>query len=511
MAFIFLPNSNSRVRLSLYATLMVVAGNALAGSRQWVMAQSGPSRLPTVFSPDQVAWDRELGLHQYTVPRADDGVLFIGVDDSGLEHPAVSSTGGGIVMCLDRETGRTIWQLPIPRYMDGTNPPFHFNHWKCGVCSRPALDGDRLYVVGPRGDVLCLDRDGQADGNRKPFVDEKRYMGLDSDTDYELSRKDGDIIWQYDMIEQLGVVPHDVCGSSPTVHGDFVYACTSNGVDHTHGRVANPDAPSLIALHKRTGKLAAVDGADIGERILHGQWSSPVVATFNGHSLVLFGGGDGVLYAFKALEKGKETVAEELEIAWQYDCCPESYRRRGGRPLPYARWNQNRSGGPSEIIATPTVYDGRIYVAIGQSPLHGPGKGVLSCIDGASGRLVWESRQVDRALSDAVVHDGLVYIADYSGQLHCLDAASGKHYWQHDLAGGVWCATPIVVQGRIYISNEKNRMWVLRAGRRKQVISRGRTRSMAITPVRSGNLLFVPTQRRLFALRIDEHHSSAEQ
>lgn len=467
-----------------------------------VMAQSGASRLPTVFSADQLAWDLELGLHQYTVPRVDEGMLFIGVDDSGLEHPAVRSTGGGILMCLDRETGKRIWQLPIPRYMRGTKPPFHFNHWKCGVCSQPALDGQRLYVVGPRGDVLCVDRGGQADGNSGPFMDEKSYMGLPSNSGYTLSPRDGDIVWRYDMIEQVGVVPHDVCGSSPCVHGDFVYACTSNGVDHTHRNVANPGAPSLIALHKETGKLAAVDSADIGEQILHGQWSSPVVGSFDGRPLVLFGGGDGILYAFQALDK-PDPAQKKLEMVWQYDCCPEEYRRREGRKIPYARWNKNRPDGPSEIIATPTIHRGRVYVSIGQSPLHGPGNGALSCVDGASGRLVWESRRVDRALSDAVIHDDLVYVADYSGYLHCLDAETGEHYWQQELGGGAWCATPIVVGHRVYITNEKNRIWVLRAGRRKKVLARGRTRSMAITPVRAGNLLLLPTQRRLFALNID--------
>ena len=188
----------------------------------------------------------------------------------------------------------------------------------------------------PTRRLLCLDRAGQKDGNDGPFVDEKRYMGISDNTDYELSDQDGDIVWQYDMIKQLGVVPHDVCGSSPAIHGDFLYACTSNGMDHTHNVVANPKAPSLIAIDKRTGTLAAVDGANIGDRILHGQWSSPVVAEFDGQSLVLFGGGDGVLYAFKTLESIDDPTVRTLEIAWQYDCCPQRLSP-AGRPADTVR------------------------------------------------------------------------------------------------------------------------------------------------------------------------------
>ena len=162
------------------------------------------------------------------------------------------------------------------------------------------------------------------------------------------------------------------------MHGDYVYACTSNGVDDTHLRHPRPQGPSLIALDKRTGQLAATDGAVAGDRILHGTWSSPVVATFGDRTLVLYGGGDGVLRAYRPLERAApQTPPQTLEIVWQYDCCPADYRVRDGQPIPYARWNKLTSDGPSEIISTPIVYNGRVYVAIGQSPIHGPGQGVL--------------------------------------------------------------------------------------------------------------------------------------
>ena len=463
----------------------------------------GRSALPDAFLPDQLMWEIELGSHQYTVPCVDRGRLFVGINDLTLDHPAIESSGGGVLMCRNPLTGELIWQLPIPRNMAGRIPPFHFNHWKCGVCSTPALDGDRLYIVGPRGDVLCVDRHGQANGNDGPFLQDARYMGVPEGSDYELTATDGDIIWQFDMIEQCQVVPHDVCGSSPAVHGDYLYVCTSNGADHTHDRVANPLAPNLIVLNKNTGQLVATDGAIVGERNFHGQWSSPVVAEIEGRTLILFGAGDGVLYAMKPIEaRAADDAVQTLEVAWRYDCCPRDYRERDGVPIPYSRWNRKRTDGPSEVIATPVVYNGRIYISIGQSPVHGPGAGLLSCIDGASGQRVWDSRDVERSLSQVAIHDGLVYSSDYSGHLSCLDADSGETLWQHDLGGGVWTSSPVVVDGRILISTEKQLLWVFKAGRTGEVISRSRVHSMAITPVVCDDILYFPTQRRLFAVRI---------
>lgn len=461
--------------------------------------------LPDAFAEDQLLWELDLGIHQYTVPCSDAGRLFIGVNDTKLDHPVVDATGGGVLQCLDQATGERIWQFPIPRFMEGTQAPFHFNHWRCGVCSTPALDDERLYIVGPRGDVLCFDRDGQADGDDGPFREELKYMGVPSDSDYELTSGDGDIIWRIDLIEDWGVVPHDVCGSSPALDGDLLYVCTSNGVDHTHGPVANPDAPSLVAVDRRTGRVVATDGAIAGERILHGTWSSPVVAEFNGKKTVLFGAGDGILYAFEppTLGENTDTPPQTLRLRWKYDCCPVDYREKDGVVIPYSRFNRNRADGPSEIIATPTVSDdGKIYVAIGQSPNHGPGCGMLTCIDGATGKRVWESREVDRTTTDVALHDGLLFISDYTGRLQCLDADTGALIWRRELGAGVWCASPVVADGVVYISTERQVLWGFSADRTGDVLFESRARSVPITPHVDGDVMYLPTQRRLFAIEL---------
>jgi outer membrane protein assembly factor BamB len=101
-----------------------------------------------------------------------------------------------------------------------------------------------------------------------------------------------------------------------------------------------------------------------------------------------------------------------------------------------------------------------------------------------------------------VIDDGLLYISDFSGRLNCLNADTGEHYWQHELGTGVWSASPVVVDGKVYISTERSVLWVLKAGREKQVVSRCRSKSMAITPAVQDGVFYFPTQKRLFALKI---------
>ena len=121
---------------------------------------------------------------------------------------------------------------------------------------------------------------------------------------------------------------------------------------------------------------------------------------------------------------------------------------------------------------------------------------------GATGRKVWESRRVGRTLGEAAIDAGLLYISDFTGLLHCFDVDTGEHYWQHELGAGVWCASPVVVGGKVYISTERNRFWVFKTGRQKQVLSESRVRSEAITPAIHNGVFYLPTQNRLFALKI---------
>jgi len=445
-------------------------------------------------------WELKLGTHQYSIPTLDRGRIYLAANDTGMVRAGFMPTEGGMLMCVEQATGKLLWQLASPRFMGGVKPPYHFDQFACGICSGPVVDGNRVYVITGRGEVLCVDRNGQADGNDGPFVDELEYMGITGAPNAKLEPTDGDILWLYNMVTELDVAPHDVCGSTVLIVDDLLYAGTSNGIDSKHDKVTRPDAPSLIVLDKKTGKLVARDDERIGRRCLHGGWSAPSTGQVNGHTLIFFGGADGILYAFEPPVPAADGSVKSLKKVWSYDANPPDFRMRDGQPLRYSEYNHNRADGPSEIIGAPVFDKGRVYVAIGQSPLHGPGRGCLSCVDAATGAKVWATEEIGRSLATVALAEGLIYLPDNSGNLSCFDASSGKRHWSHPMEAKAWCASAFVADGKVYAGTEENVLWVLKAGRDLQVISRTRLKSASATPTAADGVLYLPTQRSLLAI-----------
>jgi outer membrane protein assembly factor BamB len=174
-------------------------------------------------------------------------------------------------------------KLPAGRAVDW---PFQ------GVCSSPLVENGVVYYVSNRGEVMAVDLQGFRDGkNNGPFTDEK------------LTREtDADIIWRYDMMEELGVMQHNMANSSPVIHGDLVFVSTSNGQDESHVNVPSPKAPAIIALNKKH-RRARLGRQSVGENILHGQWSSPAVGR-SATSCRSCRAGDGYVRGYEA-ETGK--------------------------------------------------------------------------------------------------------------------------------------------------------------------------------------------------------------
>jgi len=163
---------------------------------------------------------------------------------------------------------------------------------------------------------------------------------------------------------------------------------------------------------------------------------------------------------------------------------------------------RKQSGNKTASDGTSTKYNKRVYVTIGQSPLHGPGQGMLVCLDIATGQKIWESRKVDRSLGTPAIHDGLLYLPDYSGRLHCFDAHTGRHYWQYDLNAPAWESSAAVIEDKVYVSTDKKELWVFKTGRQPEVVSKCRLDSVAITLTCQEGVLYLPTQRRLFAIKL---------
>jgi outer membrane protein assembly factor BamB len=338
----------------------------------------------------------------------------------------------------------------------------------------PYVEGNRLYYVTAECQLRCLDTQGFRDGENNGPYREEAFQNSAS----------ADIVWELDMCGRLGVFPHEATNSEVLPVGDLLMVSTSNGQNEGHTRVPSPRAPSLIAVDKRSGDVAwRAIGA--GAQVLHGQWSSPVAADVNGRIQVLFGGGDGWLRAYDAMS-GHEI--------WRFDGNPKDAPWRP-RPGVFSR---------SPVLASPVFANGRVFVAMGQSPGHGNGPSLIHAInpngqgDVTGSRLLWTSREGGRVAGTPIEKDGLLYVGDVGGTVHCLDAATGARVWTYETNAAIWGCL-LLAGDRLYVGNEDGTMTVLRAGRRKDVLAQIEMDApLRSRPALAGDALYVATANRLY-------------
>ena len=447
------------------------------GGGDWPMWGGTPDRnmisnmkgLPTswdVKAKTNVKWVAALGSQSYGNPIVAGGQVYVGTNNEGLRDPKVTGDKG-ILMAFRESDGEFLWQAVSDKLVAG-----RVNDWPYqGVCSSPLVEGDRLYYVTNRAELVALDTHGFRDGkNDGPYVDEKLK-----------GEKDADILWKFDMMEEVGSLPHNMANSSPVSFGDLVYVGTSNGQDESHVNIPSPKAPSIIAVSKKTGKLVWEDNS-VFDKILHGQWSSPTVGKIGGVDMVIHAQGDGWIRGYEALT-GKKL--------WEFDTNPKD-----------SVWPKTRN----ELISTPVVYEDKVYIANGQDPEHGEGVGHMYCIDATKRGditktgLVWHYDKIRRSISTPAIKDGVVYEADFSGFLHALDAKTGQVYWVHDLFAAVW-GSPLLVDGKLYVGDEDGDVTILQEGKTKKVIAEvNMGSSVYSTAVPANGVLYISNRNQIYAL-----------
>jgi outer membrane protein assembly factor BamB len=240
------------------------------------------------------------------------------------------------------------------------------------------------------------------------------------------------------------------------------------------------------------------------------------------------------LYSFAASgENGR------AKLLWKFDCNPkESLYVLGGRAT------------RNHIIGTPVIYDGMVYVAVGEDPEHGEGPGHLWCIDPskrgdvsptivynatdpsqpiAPKRLqalvskdgdferdnpqsaaVWHyvgenpqefEQTMHRSCGTVAIKDDLLFIADFSGLFHCLDAKTGKAYWTHDMLAASW-ASPLIVDGKVFIGDEDGDVTIFQLSKEKEIVAEINMGSAVYTtPIVAGDVLYIANRNRLFAIQ----------
>jgi len=496
---------------------------------------------------ENIKWVARLGSQTYGTPVVSDGRVYVGTNNSaGYLQRYPSDVDLGCLLCFSESDGEFLWQHSSEKLPSGREHDWPLQ----GICCAPLVEGERLWFVSSRGHVVCLDTQGFRDGeNDGPFVDEAT-----SDAD------EADTVWTFDMMKELNVSQHNMCSCSVTALEDILFVSTSNGVDESHENLPSPEAPSFLAMNKTTGEVYWAD-ASPGANILHGQWSSPAAAVLGGVPQVIFAGGDGWVYSFRA-DRGQDG---RPTLLWKFDTNPKE-----------SKWVLGGRGTRNSIIATPVIYQEHVFVAVGQDPEHGEGVGHLWCIDptkrgdvspqcafrvegekrvplaarreqavnpedgevaedNPNSAALWHYSIVDqnndgsidfeeemhRALGSVAVKNDLVFVADFSGLFHCVDAKTGKPHWTYDMLAQAW-GSPLIVQEHVYIADEDGDIAVFKlssdpevamkkvddeflpinAGEDEEVVNM--ENSVFSTPVVANNVLFIANKEHLFAIAESE-------
>ncbi len=485
---------------------------------------SSERNLPDSFDPasgKNIKWSADLGTETHATPVIAGGRVYIGTNNG---HPRDPGREGdrGVLMCFDERTGKFLWQLLVPKRVED----IFFDWPSAGICSPVTVEGDRVYLVSNRGEVMCLDAKGMADGNDGPYLYEGAHMDpnlvwlASSNSPLpEPERKlceaapkpgpqDADIIWLFELTSGAGIWSHDAAHSSILIRGDFLYLNTGTGVDNTHRKIRTPDAPSLVVLDKKTGRLVARENEHIAPNIFHSTWSSPSLADINGRPILFFAGGNGIVYGFEPLGAASLLGAPApspapvtyLHKLFSFDFDPAGPKEN------VHKYNGNRRESPSDIFGMPVVYKDRLYVAGGGDIWWGKNQAWVKCLDPAkSGDIttngfVW-SYPLDRhVMATPALADDLLFIVDCPGTLHCVDARTGQPCWTHQLKGDGW-ASPFVADGKVYLGTRSGEFYVFAVSREKKLLSCISLGSPISSTVNAANgALYVATMNRLYAV-----------
>lgn len=346
--------------------------------------------LPGEFNPaagakGNVVWTAPYGGR--SAPLVMDGRVYI-----------LQGTGSGLeeaeqLVCVNEADGKLLWTYRVN--------VFHTDIVSTRLAWAP-LTGDpatgHVYAQTTGGLLLCLDKTGK-------------------------------LVWQHSLTEEYGRasgyggrIPAPIFDSGLVIVGMI----SSSWGDFARG------TNRYVAFDGKTGQV--VWWFDAGFPSKETYCSHPIVAVLNGQRVLLTGGGDGYLHAFKV---------RTGERVWSYQYCAGA-----ANPAPIVSGNlvyavhgdENPEGGPY----------GRI-VCLDASKLDKDGKPTL----------VWEFKKSVRfGLASPALAEGRLYAPDDVGELHCFNAKTGKPLWKYRYANEVR-GCPLVADGKLYINDVQRRMLIL--------------------------------------------------
>lgn len=326
------------------------------------------------------------------------------------------------VIALDRETGKiekniTVFTIEKPQFCIEKNSY---------ASSTPVIEEGRLYAhYGVHG-TACLDT------------------------------ATGKTLWSR---QDLPCNHHRGAASSPILH-DQLLILTFDGFDVQY----------LVALDKRTGETvwktdrAIKYDSDNGD--IKKAYATPTIITVAG---------------------SPQLVAPSAGASMAYD--PAT-----GKEI----WRV-RCGGMN-VAARPLFGNGLVYMTTADGGFKMFATKPEGSGDVTETHVAWKQGKGIPKYSSQILLDGLLYMGSEGGVLTCIDAATGDVVWQ-ERVGGVFTASPLVAGGRVYFFSEDGNTTVIKAGRTFEAIATNKLSDGCMaSPAVTGDALLIRTTKGLYRI-----------
>jgi outer membrane protein assembly factor BamB len=316
-----------------------------------------------------------------------------------------------IVWALDEKTGAEVWAVKTA----DANQQVGYNE---GPRCTPTVDGERLYVLGLGGDLVCL------------------------------KSQNGEEVWRKNLSNDFGgKVGGWGYSESLLVDGDKVL-CTP-GAKNT-----------LVALNKKTGETIWKGAVPQGDEA---HYSSIIAADYAGQRIYI-----------QFLSGGVVGLSGDGEFLWRYDH-PHNGTANCSTPLFHdgcvfaasaygtggglVKLSKDASGGvkADEVYFKKEMQNHHGGMVLVGDYLYGSGEGRLICLEFKTGHVQWDERRPGKG--SIAYADGRLYYRNENGPMILIEA-NPKEYVEHGRftpprTGKPAWPHPVIANGKLLLRDQQ--------------------------------------------------------
>jgi outer membrane protein assembly factor BamB len=375
------------------------------------------------------------------------------------------------------QTENIAWKLPMPAF-SGSTPIVWDNRIFLNVASdlrsHDAVTLHLWCVDRDRGEVLWQRPLGSGNHQERkqsmstpsPVTDGSHVWVMTGTGILKGFDFDGREIWARDIQADYGRFGLNWgYGSSPLLHGDSLYVQVLHGM--------KTDDPSyLLRIDKLTGKtIWRVERPTRARNESPDAYTTPALLQYGAAVEIVLTGGDVVT--------GHDPASGR-----------ELWRAEGLNPTNDANYR---------IVASPVTHGDLIIAPTRERPmlvLKAGGRG-----DVTKSHLLWtfgSGPDVPTPVTDGAY----VYVINDRGIMFCLEARTGREiYGRQRLRAGTYSASPVLADGRIYVTNEDGVTSVVKAGEMFQLLAENEFDDYTLSsPAVSAGRMFFRTSKFLWAI-----------